>query len=145
MGPFHQQSTWKAIFCFSLEIISDDEILYFILFLYKFLFAFVPQIWESRSGICLHTLGPGSDDSATPGHTKKISAIAVNELQPCTAIHFCLLTIYLQLYLLSEYLCLIEYQSRLFFLKFSLALLSQQNDCNGCDSRSCRNKWRRRR
>ncbi|KAG0559778.1 hypothetical protein KC19_10G128500 [Ceratodon purpureus] len=44
----------------------------------------VVKVWESRSGICLHTLGPGSDDN-TQGHTKKISAIAVNELQPCLA------------------------------------------------------------
>jgi hypothetical protein len=49
------------------------------------------QVWESGSGVCLHTLGPGSDDG-TPGHTKKISAMTVNELQPCKHITCCIFT-----------------------------------------------------
>lgn len=44
----------------------------------------IVKVWNSRSGICLHTLGPESDDGI-PGHTKKISAMTVNELQPCLA------------------------------------------------------------
>ena len=47
------------------------------------------QVWESESGVCLHTLGPGSDDGI-PGHTKKISAMTVNELQPCKHIMCCI-------------------------------------------------------
>lgn len=57
-------------------------IIIIIVLMIKHSFSFVLQVWESRSGICLHTLGPGSEDGA-PGHTKKISAMAVNELQPC--------------------------------------------------------------
>lgn len=40
------------------------------------------QVWDSSTGACLHTLGPGSDDG-TVGHKKKISAMTVNQLQPC--------------------------------------------------------------
>lgn len=42
----------------------------------------VLQVWDSSSGACQHTLGPGSDDGSV-GHKKKISAMTVNELQPC--------------------------------------------------------------
>jgi WD40 repeat protein len=44
----------------------------------------IVKVWESSSGICLYTLGPGSQDGF-PGHKKKISAMTVNELQPCLA------------------------------------------------------------
>ncbi|KAG0566908.1 hypothetical protein KC19_7G096500 [Ceratodon purpureus] len=44
----------------------------------------IVKVWDSGSGVCLHSLGPGLDDG-TPGHTKKINAMTVNELQPCLA------------------------------------------------------------
>ncbi|BBN04469.1 hypothetical protein MPTK1_3g04900 [Marchantia polymorpha subsp. ruderalis] len=42
----------------------------------------IVKVWDSSSGACLHTMGPGDTDG-TPGHKKKISAMSVHHLQSC--------------------------------------------------------------
>lgn len=39
------------------------------------------KIWDSITGACLHTLGPGPWDENACGHRKKINAMAVNQKQ----------------------------------------------------------------
>ncbi|KAL2635223.1 hypothetical protein R1flu_006702 [Riccia fluitans] len=42
----------------------------------------IMKVWDSTSGGCLYTLGPGDNDGS-PGHKKKISAMSVHHLQSC--------------------------------------------------------------
>ncbi|MCO5574986.1 hypothetical protein L7F22_028783 [Adiantum nelumboides] len=41
------------------------------------------KIWDSSTGACLHTLGPGPWDMNANGHKKKINALAVNPFNSC--------------------------------------------------------------
>ncbi|KAL3692722.1 hypothetical protein R1sor_006373 [Riccia sorocarpa] len=42
----------------------------------------IMRVWDSSSGSCLYTLGPGDNDGSA-GHKKKISAMSVHHLQSC--------------------------------------------------------------
>ncbi|KAJ4973581.1 hypothetical protein NE237_006755 [Protea cynaroides] len=44
------------------------------------------RVWDSRTGECLFTLGPTGRDLASPGHRKKINAMAVNHFQSCLVV-----------------------------------------------------------
>lgn len=84
------------------------------------------QVWNSRSGICLHTLGPESDDGI-PGHTKKISAMTVNELQPCKHFHAMLYIVEMKFSVLSlsEVVCRDPEACSFKFCKWSFSFLNE--------------------
>ncbi|CAA6659926.1 unnamed protein product [Spirodela intermedia] len=44
------------------------------------------KVWDATTGSCLFTLGPVSDGRASVGHTKKISAMTVNDYQSCLVV-----------------------------------------------------------
>ncbi|XP_042499881.1 uncharacterized WD repeat-containing protein alr3466-like [Macadamia integrifolia] len=44
------------------------------------------RVWDSRAGECLFTLGPAGGGQASPGHRKKINAMAVNHFQSCLVV-----------------------------------------------------------